>query len=272
LSPQGVSAPTSAPIALRHRRNARRLTTGQLADFRNAISQAQAISDDRGYQYWSGIHGLPLPIYCTHNSPLFLAWHRAYLYLLEKALQDRVPGVTLPWWDWSTHHQQGLPGPYRAEQANGQPNPLYDSPIQARGRRDPSEDRTWRQTGQDGALASRAQVRNVLANRDFMTFQSQLWAAWTHRVSAIPGWLLPTVIVAAAVFFFLLAVLLPTIASGFLQPLPIGLLAAAVVAAATAQWFPAVALAIGAALARAVRNAALAVGAHLRDKAPTTPP
>jgi len=99
-----------------------------------------------------------------------------------------------------------------------------------------------------------------------------VWAAWTHRISAIPGWLLSTVIVSAAVLLFLLAFLLPTLASGFLQPLPIGLLTAAVVAAATAQSVPAVALAIGAALALAVRNAAAAVGDHLRGEAPTSPP
>jgi hypothetical protein len=99
-----------------------------------------------------------------------------------------------------------------------------------------------------------------------------VWATWTHRVSAIPGWLLSTVIVAAAVFFFLVAVLLPPVAAGFLYPLPIGLLAAAGVAIATAQRVPAVVLAIAAALAHAVRNAALAVGDHLRHEAPTTPP
>jgi len=99
-----------------------------------------------------------------------------------------------------------------------------------------------------------------------------VWAAWTHRISAIPGWLLSSVIVAAAVFLFLLGVFLPTLVSGFLQPLPIGLFAAAMVALATAQWLPAVALAIGAALARAVRNGAIAVGDHMRGEAPTPPP
>lgn len=107
-----------APQALRHRRSARRLTVGQLADFRRAIAEAQAIGDDRGYQYWAGIHGLPLPISCVHHRELFLPWHRAYLYLFEKALQDRVAGVTLPWWDW-TNHFEGFPNPYSKRKANG---------------------------------------------------------------------------------------------------------------------------------------------------------
>ena len=100
-----------APKALRHRRSVRRLTTGQRA-LRNAIAAAQAIGDDRGYQYWAGIHGLPLPISCKHHVELFLPWHRAYLYLFEKALQDLVPGVTLPWWDWTVEHAEGIPAAY----------------------------------------------------------------------------------------------------------------------------------------------------------------
>jgi hypothetical protein len=41
----------------------RRLTAGQLADFRKSITAVQAIGDDRGFQHWAGIHGLPLPIF-----------------------------------------------------------------------------------------------------------------------------------------------------------------------------------------------------------------
>lgn len=168
----GVPTPTLAPSALRHRRDARRLTTGQLADLRAAIAGAQGIADDRGYQRWAGIHGLPLPISCTHHNPLFLPWHRAYLYLFEKALQDVVPGVTLPWWDW-THGQ--LPSPYaRRRGADRRANPLYDSPIQPSGRRDPNEGRTWREPGRDGALPTAAELEQALANPDFPTFQTQL--------------------------------------------------------------------------------------------------
>ena len=79
---------TRAPVHLRHRRSVRRLSEGQLADLRQAITLAQGIGDDRGYQYWAGIHGLPLPMYCKHGSPFFLPWHRAYLYFFEKTLQE----------------------------------------------------------------------------------------------------------------------------------------------------------------------------------------
>jgi tyrosinase len=173
VSPAGVSTPPSAPAALRHRRDASRLTPGQLADLRLAITEAQAVTDDRGYQAWAGIHGLPLPISCTHHSTLFLPWHRAYLYFFEKALQDQVPGVTLPWWDWTRDHTD-VPLPYRRARVDRKRNPLHDSPIQPSGRRDPNETRTFREEGQFGSLPTADELEAVLQNTDFFTFQTQL--------------------------------------------------------------------------------------------------
>lgn len=174
MSPAVTPAPAQAPQALRHRRSVRRLTAGQLANFRKAITGAQAINDDRGYQFWAGIHGLPLPISCVHHQELFLPWHRAYLYMFEKALQERVPGVTLPWWDWTSHHAEGLPEAYAKRRAGGRKNPLFDSPIQPSGREAPSQTRTTRAPGPPGALPTPSEVHAVLANRDFVTFQTQL--------------------------------------------------------------------------------------------------
>jgi tyrosinase len=174
MSPVISPNATTAPQALRHRRSARRLTADQLKTFRAAITAVQAIKDDRGFQSWAGIHGLPLPISCTHQSELFLPWHRAYLYLFEKALQDQVPGATLPWWDWTIEHAEGIPEIYSRRNAAGRRNPLYDSPIQPSGRAAPSQTRTTREPGPPGELPSPAQVEAVLANPDFLTFQSQL--------------------------------------------------------------------------------------------------
>ncbi len=167
-------SPAQPPQPLRHRRDARHLTTGQLADFRKAISGAQAIHDDRGYQRWAGIHGLPLPISCTHHDELFLPWHRAYLYLFEKALQDVVPGVTLPWWDWTKKHAEGVPPIYAVKRPANKANPLFSSPIQASGREDPSVKATFRDEGVDGELPTPADLADVLAERDFFTFQTKL--------------------------------------------------------------------------------------------------
>jgi tyrosinase len=71
----------------------------QLDTLRSAYRASMQLSDDRGWQHWAGIHGLPLPMYCQHHTPLFLAWHRAYLYYFELSLKDFEPTVTLPWWD-----------------------------------------------------------------------------------------------------------------------------------------------------------------------------
>src|SRR3954465_2016342 len=148
MTPVVPAGPQQPAVALRHRRSVRKLTPGQPADLQRAFAAAQAISDDRGYQHHAGIHGLPLPMYCTHNSPLFLAWHRAYLYFFEKALQDRVPGVTLPWWDWTHGHAEGVPRIYAERRAgDGEPNALFSSPIQPSGREPGGSDHTVREPG-----------------------------------------------------------------------------------------------------------------------------
>ena len=104
------------------------MTSDQLASFRQAVTASMGISDDRGYSAWAGIHGLPLPISCQHGNPLFLPWHRAYLYLFEKSLQDQVAGVTLPWWDWTsaTSHTQGVPDSYTDTSTD---NPLQSATV-----------------------------------------------------------------------------------------------------------------------------------------------
>lgn len=173
MSPTVTPARAQAPQALRHRRSVRRLTAGQLADFRRAVAEAQAIGDDRGYQSWAGIHGLPLPISCVHHRELFLPWHRAYLYMFEKALQERVPGVTLPWWDW-TNHATGIPDAYSKQRVEGKRNPLFNSPIQPSGRAKPGQLRTNREPLAPEELPSIAEVDFVLRDKDFLGFQTQL--------------------------------------------------------------------------------------------------
>ncbi len=84
-----------------------------------------------------------------------------------------MPGVTLPWWDW-TNHAEGIPGPYAKRKADGRKNPLFDSPIQPSGRTASSETRTTRAPGSPDQLPSAPQVEAVLANPDFFTFQTQL--------------------------------------------------------------------------------------------------
>ena len=100
----GTPSPQQLNTPLRYRRRVGALTAGQLSILRQAFSTSMSVSDDTGYEYWAGIHGLPLPISCgnAHGTPYFLPWHRAYLYLFERSLRDRVADASLAWWDWRT--------------------------------------------------------------------------------------------------------------------------------------------------------------------------
>lgn len=113
------------------RRAVRLLSDAELAALRRAFAEVMALNDDRGYQFFAGLHGLPPPFYCEHGNPLFLPWHRAYLYMLEQALQDRVPGVAIPWWDWSSpaSREEGIPAAYALPETDGAPNPLFAADV-----------------------------------------------------------------------------------------------------------------------------------------------
>lgn len=120
------------------RKNVATLSPGELTDLRDGFAAAYQLSDDRGYAFYAGLHGLPLPSYCQHGTSLFLPWHRAYLYFFENALTDALRGarddqtasVSLPWWDWASAaaHADGLPAGYLAD-GNGADNPLAAGPV-----------------------------------------------------------------------------------------------------------------------------------------------
>lgn len=114
-----------------HRKNAALLSADESGALRSAFEQIKQISvdargDDRGFFAHAGMHGVPFWD-CPHHSPqrIFLPWHRAYLYRLEQSLADRVEGVTLPWWDWTTTRE--IPAPFAEPKANGDANPLFSS-------------------------------------------------------------------------------------------------------------------------------------------------
>jgi tyrosinase len=167
------------PSLLRVRKSVTALNPTEVDALRSGISEMLALSDDRGFEYWAGIHGLPLPISCTHGTPLFLPWHRAYLYFFEQYLLDQESSVCLPWWDWST--QQGIPDIYsQGSLPNGQANPLASAPIsgipdnQFQSMGETPIARTSRAPGTPDSLPSAADVASVLALDDFTDFTTQL--------------------------------------------------------------------------------------------------
>ncbi len=167
-----------APVS--YRKNIVNLRGPQLAAVRGAIAASMAIGDDRGWQHWAGLHGLPLPMYCQHHTPLFLPWHRAYLYYLELTLKEHEPTASLPWWDWTSaaSHRSGLPAAYTAATGpNGQPNPLAGAPINELAQRQGGAGapaHTSRDPDNPARLPTAGQVAAVLELGDFLDFQQQV--------------------------------------------------------------------------------------------------
>ena len=180
----GALPPTSrstTPGTLGIRPSVDSLTPDELVALRTGIAKMLAISDDRGYEFMAGIHGLPLPMYCKHNSPLFLPWHRAYLYSFEQYLMDQEPTVRLPWWDWAD--DQAIPDAYgQLLLSDGSSNPLAAAPITGIPDNQFTEDgvpqtgETYRQpdTGPDAYLPTPDMVTTALGLDDFLDFTTYL--------------------------------------------------------------------------------------------------
>jgi tyrosinase len=178
-------AAAAAP-RLRHRKNVELLRPDQLAELRQAFARVMEISDravidNRGYQHFAGLHGLPQQ-FCRHGSPpgsdpLFLPWHRAYLYLFELALRDQVATATLAWWDWSSPGSQraGIPAAFaQPSDATGQPNPLYKASVQPAAQQNGQPQETSRQPGNPAELPTAEQIRTILSLRSFSDFTTQI--------------------------------------------------------------------------------------------------
>lgn len=167
----------------RHRESVDKLTPEQLGRFRQALALAQEAGANNGYTYWAGIHGLPLPIYGEHGNLLYLPWHRAYLHLFELALQSFVPGVALPYWDFSSSeaHATGIPRAYQEQFVDGRPNPLYSTAIdpaayeQAQsGSQAAVSGITVRDPGGTDSLPTRQDIENALNAPSFPEFSSRV--------------------------------------------------------------------------------------------------
>lgn len=161
-----------------HRKNAALLSADEVGGLREAFAQIKQISadargDDRGFFEIAGLHGVPYWD-CPHHTPqrLFLPWHRAYLYRLEQALADRVAGVTLPWWDWTT--TRGIPAPFAGADTGGAPNPLFSSAtlVTAADIRDgaPLIAQTARDPGPPSLLPEAGELQDVLGQPSFAVF------------------------------------------------------------------------------------------------------
>jgi tyrosinase len=171
------------------------LTSTELDALRAGYAAMQAISDNRGFNYLSGIHGTPQNL-CVHYDapPLFLPWHRAYLHYFEQYLQDVAPGVTVPWWDWTSasSHAVGVPGAFSAPQdAAGTANPLYASMINLPAARPPVARMTRRFPGSPNALPQPGDVDALVSLTSFADFSAQLRQTLHNNIHGWTGGMSP---------------------------------------------------------------------------------
>lgn len=171
---------------LRHRKSIVRLSPGQLAAFRVGIGRMAQLFDERGLSYWASLHGGPPRQWCHHGTvdgedvfrgaPLFLPWHRAYLYFFELALQDQEPRARVPWWNWASEeaHRVGLPAALTDESVEGRPNPLHSQPILRGPGRERLPERTFRRPSPPQWLPTRQEVRRIIRYDNFTDFSTQL--------------------------------------------------------------------------------------------------
>ena len=169
----------ATPSRIGIRKSVDSLSPDEVTALRSGITKMLAITDDRGYEHWAGIHGLPLPMYCQHGSPLFLPWHRAYLYFFEQYLLDQETTARLPWWDWAD--DQAVPEAYvQPALPDGSANSLAAAPItgipdsQFTDQNVPPVAETYRQPDQGTPLPDPGTVAAVLALDDFSDFTGQL--------------------------------------------------------------------------------------------------
>lgn len=157
---------------IKQRKRLSTLTEEELEALREAFRRSTEISDSRGYGHFASLHGFPDPGYCEHRNQLFLPWHRGYLYYFERSLQDLVPGVTLPWWDWTESAE--LPTAYADDTTpEGDSNPLYSAPVVAAGgtRQPDWPEQTSRSPGGPGTrLPTQADVDQAMAAANFDDF------------------------------------------------------------------------------------------------------
>ncbi|HEX8648819.1 MAG TPA: tyrosinase family protein [Thermoleophilaceae bacterium] len=168
---------------LLHRKNIDLMSDEEIAAFRRALEGMKQISEEvrsdrRGFFAHAASHGVP-DWDCPHHLPdrLFLPWHRAYLYRFEQALQDVVPGVTIPWWDWTQTPR--VPEAFDVPEAGGRPNTLFSTRtlVTEADRREgrPVVDETFRNPGAGGRqLPTFERLAQTYAQPSFASFNDDL--------------------------------------------------------------------------------------------------
>src|SRR5258706_8273539 len=151
---------------------------------RDAYGKMQAITDNRGWTYWAGLHGFP-QYKCWHHGRvgngrttlpynLFLPWHRAYLLHWEHTARDQNAKMALPWWDWTSRGSQnsGIPRSFTVKTVNGKKNTLISGPRPAIPGVPAGP--TRRAPGRPAELPTASQVKALFDLGNFVDFTDQL--------------------------------------------------------------------------------------------------
>lgn len=83
------------------------------------VMKLRPASNPTSWAFQANIHGTVLsnPNWnqCQHRHWWFLAWHRAYLYYLERMLQRAAnePRLRIPYWNYTATNSRSLPAPFR---------------------------------------------------------------------------------------------------------------------------------------------------------------
>lgn len=113
-----VDAVTKGVTAVRCRKNVAALTTDEKRDFVRACKGLKALpsvlhpGSQSRYDDYVEVHldAMNSSPNWGHGDRAFLPWHRELLYRFEKDLQSIVPGVRVPYWDWTRHKTDLDPG------------------------------------------------------------------------------------------------------------------------------------------------------------------
>ena len=90
-------------------------------------------------------------------------------------MQDQVPGVAIPWWDWSSEisRVEGIPKAFSDINIGGQPNPLYQSYIYVPTANPPLNQYTFRSPGSPIDLPTPVDLNQAFALYDYGDFSDE---------------------------------------------------------------------------------------------------